>query len=94
MSDSRNEGNRTTLKLKESQSKVTDCLMSNYVGLGAGVLGGVYFGIRRRNLINFVLFVGIGAMADVAFGYKVTCKQLISDYEAAKKASLESGDDN
>lgn len=76
--------------LQDLNRKASDCLMTNFVGLAAGTAGGIHFGIRRRNLVNFVLFVGVGALADYAYGYTVNCKGLINDYEAAKKLSLES----
>ena len=76
--------------LDQQNSQVTDCLLNNWTGLALGVAGGIYFGIRRRNIANFLIFVSAGGAGDFAYGYKYSCKDLITNYEATKKALLES----
>lgn len=88
--DGEKSGTFTKEQLKESQAKINDCLLSSSYGLAGGVVGGIFFGIRRRNLANFIIFVSVGAVADIAYGYTVSCKKMISEYEAANKAFQES----
>jgi hypothetical protein len=73
--------------LKAKGVNVSECMLGNSVCTIVGVCGGMYLGIKRKNLRPFVYAITAGSAGDLFYGYYGNCREMIEDYRLAKTAA-------
>ena len=72
---------------KESLSKaVSYCMLNNTsIFTAFAVIIGMGFGIKRKSFNPLILGGFLGSVGDFVYGYHYSCREIIQDYNAAKK---------
>ena len=71
--------------IKTLGMKVSNCLLESSMCLVVGLGIGTALSIQRKNLRPFVIGCTLGTMSDMVYGYCISCKPLIDDYNKALK---------